>query len=86
MKVFLDTNKIYTILSTLRKFVSVIEIGDIVIDKAISLHSKDFEDSVQYYAAERANMNCIITRNTQDFLQGAIPIYQPHDFLDKFIN
>lgn len=51
-----------------------------------SLHSgwKDIEDATQYYSALEANVDGIITRNTKDFSNSSLPIWQPDEFLQLF--
>lgn len=51
------------------------------IRSAVSLNWADFEDSVQYSAALRNSLKCIITRNTRDFVLAEIPVYTPEEFL-----
>lgn len=43
----------------------------------------NFEDAMQYYSALRENACVIITRNADDFVQSAIPVYTPIEFLEK---
>jgi predicted nucleic-acid-binding protein len=73
--------RMYEILQVLRKFVTVIDIGEEVIDEAIAMKGKDFEDVVQFMAAKKKSMECIITRNKKDFSESRVPVYTPEDFL-----
>jgi len=44
---------------------------------------KDFEDGIQFYTALEANCKVIITRNTKDYKNSTIPVFQPKEFLTK---
>lgn len=77
--------ELYSLLEELREFVHVIEMGETVIDEAISARWNDFEDCTQYLAAKRERADFIITRNEKDFSQSDIPVLSPHDFLLKFL-
>ena len=49
----------------------------------LNLHvtkAKDFEDSVQYYAALRAGVDYIVSRNVRDYPFDDIPVVTPQDF------
>lgn len=54
------------------------------IDTAFARNWKDFEDSVQYTAAEANNVDCIVTRDKTDFEENEIPSYSPLEFVEKF--
>jgi len=54
-------------------------------DAAYQLETKDFEDALQYYSAEQAEADCIVTRNLRDFdFPRTIPTMEPHSFLQKY--
>ena len=45
---------------------------------------KDFEDMLQYQCAIDGNCDCIVTINTNDFIDfSTIPVLTPQDFLDS---
>lgn len=68
-------------LSDLRELVTVSVVDEMVVDSAISLHVKDFEDAMQYFSAQSVNADCIVTRNVNDFSFSDIQILSPQDFL-----
>ena len=41
----------------------------------------DFEDAVVAEAAKSAGLDCIVTRNLDDFAQSEVPAVSPHDYL-----
>ena len=59
--------KLYSVLSKLRSFLTIVGGGVVAVDHALALQADDFEDAVQYYAARQADADYIITRNKKDF-------------------
>ena len=51
------------------------------IEKALTIDSPDFEDTLQYEAAMTAKCDIILTRNTKDFTFSDIPVSDPASFL-----
>jgi predicted nucleic acid-binding protein len=72
-------------LKNLRQLLTVLNVDDLIIKKALESEFKDFEDAVQYYTALENNMDCIITRNVDDYKKAKIPIYTPTELI-KIIN
>ena len=54
--------------------------------KAVPSQISDFEDAVMVETAIRAEMDCIVTRNTKDFVNSPIPVFSPHEFLNKLLD
>lgn len=75
------TEQLYEIMQSLRDFIDVVPTGRIAIDWALQRKAKDFEDSVQYYAALRAGADYIVSRNVRDYPFDDIPVVTPQDFL-----
>ncbi len=71
----------FPLLIKLRSVISVIEIGETIIDLALKSRLNDFEDAVQYFAALNANVDAIITRNIKDYKQASIPVLTAEQFL-----
>ena len=57
----------YAVMKGLRPYYHIVPLGSSVVDKAYQVETKDFEDALQYYAAEQAGADCIVTRNLKDF-------------------
>lgn len=74
---------LYECLSEVREFVEVSEVGQKIVDLAIALKAKDFEDAMQYFSAKEIGADCIVTRNVKDFDFAEIEVLTPHDFLEK---
>lgn len=71
----------FQLLTRLRSIISIIEVGEAVIDLALKSGINDFEDAIQYYAAMSANVNVIITRNIKDYKKSTIPVLTAEQFL-----
>ena len=77
----MERDTLYNTLIHLRRYVTIVGIGDDAVDKALRLRPKDFEDALQYFAAKQANADYIITRNKKDFGFSDIPVFDPNEFL-----
>ena len=51
---------------------------------ALDSDIKDYEDAVMAESAVRSGMDCIVTRNTADYLFSKVAVYTPHEFLAMF--
>ena len=56
-------------------------VTDSLIYQALDLDWSDFEDSVQYVVGESFSADYIVTRNTQDYTSGSIPVVTPEQFI-----
>lgn len=72
-------------LRKLRRLVSVAPINEAIIDSALDIPHKDFEDSIQYYCAIKNGINVLITRNTKDYAKGQIKVTDPLQYLNAAI-
>lgn len=54
------------------------------IESSLNLRAQDFEDGLQYMAALESKCDCIITRNTKDFVFSEIPVYSPSEFVKVY--
>lgn len=55
------------------------------ITQAIASEFTDFEDAVQFFAAQKANADFIITRNIKDYRNSTIPVLTAEQFLRKIL-
>jgi predicted nucleic acid-binding protein len=75
----------YGVMKGLRPYYRIVSLGSPVVDKAYQIESKDFEDALQYYAAEQAGAECVVTRNLKDFdFAFTTETLEPQDFLSKY--
>ena len=76
------------VMSNLRKFniISTISsINETVVKKALNSDFKDFEDALQYFCALQSKCDVILTRDTKDFKNFAIPVMTADEFLKFYI-
>ena len=71
------------LLKKFRILCEVAEVDEINIDKSLFSKFTDFEDAIQYFSALKANADCLITRNSKDFILSEIPIFSPQEFLSS---
>jgi predicted nucleic acid-binding protein len=67
-------------LTFLNRLVSVCQIATVdqtVISMALTANFKDFEDAIQYSTAVINHLDAVVTRNSQDFVDVALPIMPP---------
>jgi len=63
----------------------VCPVGSTDARRASNLGINDFEDALQASAAISARAECIVTRNTRDFLRSPIPAVTPQAFLKSLL-
>ena len=69
------------ILSEILRFLSVAGVDGAVIEQALNLPYRDFEDAVQMMAAVQAGAAYLVTRNVSDYRAGPLPALQPAELL-----
>ena len=79
-----DRNLVRRKYESFREKISILSVTEKDIDIAFSRDWKDFEDAVQYTVAESNGVDCIITRNKDDFEEDGIPCYSPQEFVEKY--
>ena len=52
-------------------------VDEMVLQKALALPHRDFEDAVQMMAAVRAEAEYLVTRNARDYAAGPLPAVSP---------
>lgn len=78
-----DIDKTYELLGNIFKLVSVLAVTENDILETFGKKWKDFEDCVQFTIAQNSKMNFIITNNKKDYLNAAMPVLSPQEFLEK---
>ena len=69
-----------------RKLNLIFEFADfspVVLERAVSMKWKDFEDAVQSATAESVHADYIITRNLKDFTQSRVMAFTPSELLAR---
>ena len=80
-KKFIGHNVSINFLKNLRLLLTVLNVNDRIIQKALESEFNDFEDAIQYFTALENNIDCIITRNINDYKKSIIPVYSPTELL-----
>ena len=81
-KVFHDDTQTRKALSTLFRIFKILDTTALDCQLAVLSPIGDYEDAVTDETAFRSGMDCIITRNIQDYNNSIVPVYLPHDFLE----
>ncbi|MBP7738204.1 MAG: PIN domain-containing protein [Spirochaetes bacterium] len=68
-------------ISKLRLIIKILPVTDEIIKLALESKFKDFEDSLQYYAALINNIEYLITRNVKDYSRTEIKVHTPDEFI-----
>ena len=68
-------------LGDLLRILSVAAVDQKVIEQALTLPYRDFEDAVQMMAAVQIGADYLITRNVPDYKVGPIPALEPAELL-----
>jgi predicted nucleic acid-binding protein len=76
-----DHDTAINFLKKLRLILTVLNVDDKIMQKALESGFSDFEDAVQYYTAVENKMDYIITRNTDDYKKSTIKVYTPSQYL-----
>ena len=74
---------LYHLLEELGDIIGVITVSSEAYHKALQSRALDFEYAIQLFSAIESDMDCIVTRNAQDFIFDKLPIYTPFDFLNR---
>ncbi len=56
---------------------AIVAVDRSIVEAALSLPGKDFEDNIQIACAQAAGLDLIVTRNTADFAQSPVPAVEP---------
>ena len=66
----------------LRKWLSNLPMDEKTVDTALESEFSDFEDALQYYAAEKHGIDFIITRNKKDYARGGLRVVTAQEYMD----
>ncbi len=80
-----DKKKLNETLVGLKKFLTIVPIGDACIEQALSGTFADFEDAVQCFAAKREKVDYILSRDEKGFYMSEIPVMNVTEFLNSYI-
>ena len=69
------------IIQSLLKLFEVASVTRVVLQDALEVNDKDYEDAVLYKSAYHAGANMIVTRDRKGFSKADIPVMNPKEFL-----
>lgn len=70
------------VISRLLAIFEILDTSAIDCKRAIFSNVSDFEDALMIETALRCKIDCIVTRNMQDFKKSPLDIYSPQEFLN----
>lgn len=83
MRKELTPEKIEDVYRKLNLIFEFAELNQTILDKAVSMNWKDFEDAVQSATAEQVHADYIITRNIRDFSKSKVMAFTPAELLAR---
>ena len=69
---------------TLCSILDIANVGKADILGAMELDITDYEDALTAQCAKRIKADCIVTRNSTDFMNSPVPAKEPAAFLEQF--
>lgn len=69
------------ILTSLMQFLKIAPVDHAVIEAALNMPYKDFEDAVQMISAMQCKANFLVTRNVKDYQPAPVTVIQPVELL-----
>ncbi|MBQ1992856.1 MAG: PIN domain-containing protein [Lachnospiraceae bacterium] len=83
MRKELDPDKIEEVFRKLNLIFEFADFSKPVLEKAVEMNWKDFEDAVQSATAEQIHADYIITRNVRDFAKSKVIAFTPSELLSR---
>jgi predicted nucleic-acid-binding protein len=77
----LSQKEVIKLINQIIKMSFITTVDSQTVSESVQSDFGDFEDAMQYFSALREDADFIITRNTQDFAESSIPVFEPFDFL-----
>ena len=78
-------SEFYETILGIRELFTIVPVGENAVDRALEIKTRDFEDALQYFSAEQAGADCVVTRNIKDFdFASTVETLEPIDFLKKY--
>jgi predicted nucleic acid-binding protein len=68
-------------ISQILRYISVLPMDHLMVLEALESDFTDFEDALQYSAAQRNQCTCIVTRNIGDYKTAKMDVQTPEEFL-----
>jgi predicted nucleic acid-binding protein len=68
----------------LRRNLSILQMDEKTVDAALESEFPDFEDAMQYHAAEKQGIDFIVTRNKKDYAKGSLKVVTAQEYMDMY--
>ena len=78
-----DEGVVRQVLLKLFTLFNVLDVARADCEKALEFNMADYEDALLAACAKRNKMDCIVTRNTKDFVNSPVKALMPDDFLNQ---
>ena len=78
-----DQGATRTIVGKIGTLFDILDTTENDVRHALASNISDYEDAVMVETATRAEMDCIVTRNFDDYKEAKMTVYSPQDFLPK---
>ena len=85
LKKYHDTVNIRDVLLNFFQFTELLDVNKKMIENGVSRSWDDIEDAIQYECALFHQATCIITRNKKDFKLAEMPVFQPVEWIEEFL-
>lgn len=72
-----------TVLKKLCQLVTILPVDQETVVLALDSGFTDFEDALQYHAALKRGVSCLVTRNVRDFKRSSIEVCTAEEFLAR---
>ncbi len=83
MRKELSSEMIEEVFGKLKLIFEFADLSPAILEKAVEMKWKDFEDAVQSATAEQIHADCIITRNVRDFQRSRVTAFTPSELLAR---
>lgn len=83
MRKELTPEKMEEVFRKLNLIFEFIDFSPAILEKAVEMNWKDFEDAVQSVTAEQVHADYIITRNVRDFAKSKVMAFTPTELLAR---
>lgn len=71
------------------KVLDIVKVCSVTNDDVLTAYqtgARDFEDCLLATCAKSIRCSCIITRNPKDFKDFGLPVFTPHEFIEKYLS
>lgn len=83
MRKELNADMIEEVFRKLKLIFEFVDFSPSILEKAVEMKWKDFEDAVQSATAEQVCADYIVTRNVKDFSQSKVMAFTPYELLAR---